>query len=138
MIILDTNVVSELMRAHPQQCVIDWTDRQAPETLYLTTLNLAEIRFGIAALPRGARRTRLAAAFENGIRPLFGDRILGFDQPASIAYASLRADARTRGLAVGDADTLIAAIALAHRFAVATRDVAPFEATGLQVIDPFA
>ncbi len=136
MIILDTNVISELMRAQPQASVVEWADRQAQSTLYLTSLTLAEIRFGIAALPKG-RRTKLNAAFEDGIRPLFQDRILDFDEGASTEYAALRADARSRGHAIGDVDALIAGIARARTFIVATRDVAPFEAAGLQVIDPF-
>ena len=137
MIVLDTNVLSELMRANPQPAVLAWVDQQAASTLYLTSLNLAEIRYGLAALPRGKRRTILSAAFEDGIRPMFGHRVLDFDEAASKEYARLRAVARTKGKAIGDTDALIAAIARAHRFSVATRDVAPFEAAGLRVVNPF-
>lgn len=137
MIVLDTNVVSELMRPLPSPTVVAWVDRQAESTLFLTTLTLAEIRLGIAVLPAGRRRTSLDEVFENAIRPLFADRVLVFDEPASREFALLRADARGRGLAIGDLDALVAGIARAHHFDVATRDVAPFEAAGLRVINPF-
>ncbi|PZU47539.1 MAG: VapC toxin family PIN domain ribonuclease [Microbacterium sp.] len=137
MIILDTNVVSELMRRNPDPDVVAWTDRQFDTTLYLTTITLAEIRFGIAALPDGERRRQLDAAFESEIRPLFEDRILAFDERASVHNATLRAAARARGAAIGDWDALIAAIALAHDFAVATRDTAPFVEAEVDVIDPW-
>ena len=137
MIILDTNVVSELMRSRPAQPVVAWVDRQVPSTLFLTSLTLAEVRFGIAALPRGRRRVALGEAFEDEIRPIFGDRILDFTEAASKEYATLRADARAQGIAIGDVDALIAAIARAHRFQVASRDVAPFEAAGVNAINPF-
>lgn len=137
MIVLDTNVVSELMRSDPSPAVIDWVDRQADSTLYLTTPTLAEIRFGIAALPEGRRRALLNTTFEDQIRPLFKDRILDFDEPSSIAYADLRATARAKGLAISNADALIAAVAKANRHIVATRDAMPFEASGVRVINPF-
>lgn len=137
MIILDTNVVSELMRSQPDTAVVEWADRQVDTTLYLTSITLAEIRFGIAALPSGRRRDRLRDVFESGIRPLFGARVLSFDEAASSAYAELRARARRKGAAIGDVDAMIAAIARAHGFAVATRDVAPFEAAGAAVMNPF-
>lgn len=137
MIILDTNVVSELMRAQPDPAVIAWADRQHELTLHVTTITLAEIRFGLAALPHGRRRERLTAVFEDGIRPLFADRVCDFDESASHEYAALRSAARDQGLAIGDVDAMIAAIARSRRFDVATRDVSPFEAAGLRVINPF-
>ena len=137
MIVLDTNVVSELMRSAPSQSVIDWVDRQADITLYLTSLTLAEIRYGIASLPAGRRRSDLSDAFEHQIRPLFADRVLSFDEAASVEYAVLRADARSKGAAIGDADALIAAVVRVHGFQIATRDMNPFEAAGLRVIDPW-
>ena len=125
MIILDTNVVSEPLRPAPDKDVIAWLDEQVIETLYLTTLSLAEIRFGIAALPRGKRATRLRQRFEEEVVPLFADRILSFDEPATGAYAELRAAARKVGHAIGDFDALIAAIAKASGFTVATRVTQP-------------
>ena len=93
---------------------------------------------GIAALPAGRRRTKLSTTFEDDIRPLFGHRVLDFDEAAAREYAALRATARTKGLAIGDADALIAATVRAHRFYIATRDTAPFEGAGVRVINPFA
>lgn len=137
MIILDTNVVSELMRSGPDPDVVAWVDQQAQSTLHLTSITLAEIRFGIAALPAGRRRSTLSTAFENGVRPLFGERVLDFDESASREYASLRANFRAKGVAVSDADAQIASIAFAHRFHIATRDVEPFEAAGVHVANPW-
>lgn len=138
MIILDTNVLSELMKPQPDPSVQAWVDGQHELTLFVTTITLAEIRFGIAALPRGRRRTALDKAFEEGIRPLLADRVLAFDEAASKAYAAIRAAARSSGHAIGDVDAMIAAIARSRRLAIATRDVAPFEVAGLTVIDPFS
>lgn len=138
MIVLDTNVVSELMRPDPAPAVVAWVDRQAEATLFLTTISLAEIRFGIAAMPAGGRRATLSATFEEKIRPLFESRVLEFTESASKQYAVLRAEARSAGHAIGTMDALIAAIASEHRFAVATRDTAPFAAAGVDVIDPWA
>lgn len=78
------------MRADPRPRVLQGVDQQAASTLYLTSLNLAEIRYGLAALPRGKRRTTLIATFEDGIRPMFGDRVLDFDEPAPKEYAAHR------------------------------------------------
>lgn len=138
MIILDTNVVSELMRAEPDAGVLGWADRQVSATLFVTTITLAEIRSGIAAVPAGRRAEALRTMFEERIRPLFGNRVLDFDEAASIAYAELRAGARAHGTTIADVDGLIAAVARVHRFRVATRDTAPFEAAGVEVINPFA
>ncbi|MFT4085726.1 MAG: type II toxin-antitoxin system VapC family toxin [Gordonia sp. (in: high G+C Gram-positive bacteria)] len=137
MIVLDTNVVSELMRNEPERNVISWTDQQESSTLYLAAFTLAEIRFGLACMPAGRRQETLSTVFETGIRPLFADRILPFDEAATREYARLRASARARGTALSDADAIIAATSSAHRFAVATRDVSPFESAGLRVINPF-
>lgn len=137
MIVLDTNVVSEPLRSRPHSAAVDWLDRQVIETLYLTTITLAELRFGVASLPAGRRRDRLGARIEDEVIGAFTGRILAFDEPASVAYATLRTRARDQGLALGAADAYIAGIVAAHGFAIATRDRAPFEAAGVAVIDPF-
>lgn len=137
MIILDTSVVSEPLRAAPHPGVVAWLDDQAVETLYLTTISLAEVRSGLAALSAGRRRRTLQDRFETEFLPLFAGRILAFDEPASGAYAAVRADCRRQGFALGDFDALIAGIATSHGFAVATRDTAPFLAAQVSVIDPF-
>lgn len=137
MILLDTNVVSEPLRAAPDANVLAWLDAQAIETLYLSAISLAELRFGIAALPEGKRRESLLASLEQRVLPLFVGRILPFDAPAAQAYAELRARARAAGQAIATADGYIAAIAATHGFAIATRDTTPFEAAGVGVINPW-
>ncbi|MFW0795912.1 type II toxin-antitoxin system VapC family toxin [Gordonia sp. CPCC 205515] len=137
MIVLDSNVISEVMRPQPHPEAAAWLDEQSTQTLYLTAITLAEVRYGIAALPRGKRRDRLADLFETRLLPQFVGRVLVFDDQASASYARLAAAARRRGESIGMADGFIAAIALVHGFGVATRDVEPFAAAGVQVIDPF-
>jgi len=117
--------------------VLDWLDAQAMETLYLSTISLAELRFGIAAMPDGKRKKMLQLKLEESILPFFAGRILPFDDAASQVYALIRSSARVRGLAIASTDGFIAAIAATHTFAVATRDTTPFEAVGLQVINPW-
>ncbi|RQS33617.1 type II toxin-antitoxin system VapC family toxin [Burkholderia sp. Bp8992] len=138
MILVDTNVISEPLRREPSAAVIEWLDAQNVDTLFLAAISLAEIRFGVAALPVGRRRDWLEQSIEQRVVPLFRGRILPFDDAASQAYASLRAKARAVGNAMASADGFIAATAAANGLIVATRDVAPFEAAGLRVIDPWA
>ncbi|WP_156253727.1 type II toxin-antitoxin system VapC family toxin [Pseudactinotalea terrae] len=138
MIVLDTNVVSEPLRATPDPRVIAWLDAQAVETLYLTTILLAEIRFGIGALPEGKRRETLHERFEDEVVPLFARRILSFDDRASASYAGMRANARRRGETLPEMDAMVAAIARSNDLTVATRDTAHFIAAGVPVLDPFA
>ena len=99
MILLDTNVVSEPLRLTGDVAVLNWIDAQIIETLYLSTISLAELRFGIAALAPGKRRDTLHTSLEQRILPLFAGRILPFDAAASEAYAVLRARARAQGRA---------------------------------------
>jgi toxin FitB len=137
MIILDTNVLSEPMRVDGNAAVAAWLDRQIVDTLYLTTVNLAELLLGIELLPLGLRRSRLKARIEE-IVALFGERrTLVFDARAARFFAVLVARARATGHAIAVADGQIAAIAAVHGFSVATRDTAPFVAAGIPVIDPW-
>ncbi|MGC2854935.1 type II toxin-antitoxin system VapC family toxin [Novispirillum sp. DQ9] len=137
MILVDTNVISEPLRKTPDSRVIAWIDDQPVETLCLSAITVAELRFGIASLPDGKRRADLHDTLETRLLPLFAGRVLAFDLAASQAYADLMAQARRRGQAIGTADGYIAAIATACGMMVATRDVAPFRAAGLRVIDPW-
>ncbi|MGP9724347.1 type II toxin-antitoxin system VapC family toxin [Corynebacterium sp. AOP40-9SA-29] len=137
MIILDTNVVSEAMRQRPNRRVVDWLDAQPTETLYLTSVTLAEIRYGIAALPDGARRNSILEQFEGQFVAQFRGRILPFDAEATSAYSALRARARRNGKAIMEFDALIAAVAMCRGDVVATRDTAPFQAAGVVTINPF-
>lgn len=137
MILLDTNVVSEPLKASGDINVLAWIDEQIIETLYLSTISIAELRFGIAVLPEGKRRDALHSSLEQRVLPLFAGRILPFDAPASQAYATLRARARCAGQAIAPTDGYIAAIAVTQGFAVATRDTSPFDAAGVAVINPW-
>ncbi len=137
MILVDTNVVSEPMKAQGDLRVAAWLDRQSAETLFIATISIAEILFGVAALPAGRRRVRLAEAFEIEVQRLFAGRIMSFDLAAARAYASIMSGARARGLAVSVPDGQIAAIATANRLSVATRDEAPFRAAGLRTVNPW-
>jgi predicted nucleic acid-binding protein len=137
MIILATNVISEPLRQAPDSRVIEWIDAQALETLYLSAITVAELRFGMASLPTGKRRDRLQESLEKQILPLFAGRVLPFDISASQAYSELMSKARAAGLAIGTADGYIAATAAANGMMVATRDVSPFEAAGVDIINPW-
>lgn len=137
MILLDTNVVSEPLKTSPDRAVLRWLDAQAVETLALSSIGLAELLFGIAALPSGRRQSELQTRLERDVLPLFEGRILSFDAAAASAYAALRAKARTEGRAIATVDGYIAAIATAQNLTIATRDTAPFEAAGLPVINPW-
>lgn len=137
MILLDTNVVSEAMKPEPDDAVRVWLDDQAAETLYLSSVTVAELMFGIGALPGGRRKDRLAEALE-GVMELFADRILPFDTVAARRYADLAVKARSAGKGFPTPDGYIAAIAAAWNLVVATRDTSAFDAAGLDVIDPWA
>ena len=137
MILLDTNVVSEPIRRHPDSRVLDWLDAQVIETLYFSTISLAELLLGVENLPVGRRRTALAATLEQQITELFGDRIIPFDIPAAEAYAKVVARARSQGQSISNADGQIAGVAAANKFRIASRDEQPFRAAGLVVINPW-
>jgi hypothetical protein len=137
MIVLDTNVLSEPMRAGGNPAVAAWLDQQTRDDLYLTTVSLAELLLGIELMPLGLRRSKLEARIGDVVNT-FGDRrVLAFDARAARRFALLVARARISGLAIGVADGQIAAIAAVHGFSVATRDSAPFVAAGVPVIDPW-
>ena len=136
MIVLDTNVISEAMRPKPNATVRAWLDNQAAETLYLSSVVVAELLFGIAALPLGKRRNMLAETVE-GLLDLFRDRVLPFDINAARHYAELAALARDNGRGFPTPDGYIAAIAASRGFIVATRDTAPYVAAGVPVINPW-
>lgn len=136
MILLDTNVLSEAMRPEPNPAVRDWLDAQAAETLFLSSVTVAEILFGVGALPAGKRKDSLTALFD-GMLDLFGSRILPFDAEAARHYANIAVKARAVGRGFPTPDGYIAAIAAAHGFAIASRDTSAFDAAGLQVIDPW-
>lgn len=137
MIILDTNVVSETLKPAPEPAVLDWLNAQEPETLYLTTVNLAELLAGIEAMPAGRRRTALKQALMERMMPLFDGRILPFDQQAAQAFARINANAQAIGNPISFADGAIAAIASAHGFMLATRNVRDFKGTPIEILNPW-
>ena len=137
MILLDTKVVLEPLRPAPEARVVAWIDAQALATLFLSAITVAELRAGVALLPAGKRRAGLQDSLEAQVLPLFAGRVLPFDLGCTAAYAELTAKARAAGLAVASADGYIAAIAAANGLVVATRDIGPFEAAGVAVINPW-
>ncbi|MBY5517970.1 type II toxin-antitoxin system VapC family toxin [Rhizobium leguminosarum] len=137
MILIDTNVISEPWKPTPDNQVLAWIDAQAVETLFVSAITVAELRFGIAAMPSGRRKTILSDRLEQEVLPLFSGRVLSFDMAASQSYSELMARARVAGRAVGRADAYIAATAAANGLIVATRDTSPFEAAGFNVINPW-
>lgn len=137
MILLDTDVISEPWKPTPDIAVLAWLDAQAVETLFISAISIAELRFGIASLPSGKRQTVLHDRLESEVLPHFDGRILPFNVNTSQFYAELMAGGRVSGKAIGKADGYIAATAAENRLVVATRDISPFQAAGLKVINPW-
>ena len=137
MILLDTNVISELMRAEPAQAVLDWFAKHDAADLFITAITEAELRTGVAILPEGQRRDRLQLAINAMIDQDLQARILPFDSPAAKAYAEIAAQRRATGRPVAEADCQIAAIARATNAPVATRNVKDFDGCGLRLINPW-
>lgn len=136
MIVLDTNLVSEAMKPEPHPAVLAWLNNQAAETLYLSSVTLAELLFGIGVLPAGKRKDMFVQALD-GLMELFRGRVLSFDADAARHYAGLALKARLAGRGFPIPDGYIAAIAASHKFIVASRDTAPYEAAGVSVINPW-
>ena len=137
MVVIDTNVVSELMRLTPDRAVMEWFSQQDSAELYLTAVTEAELRAGAAMLPPGKRRDRLAAEVDAVVREDFAGRVLPFDSAAARAYATIAAARRSLGRPILEADCQIAAISRAADAVVATRNSADFEHCGLALIDPW-
>jgi toxin FitB len=138
MIIVDTNVISECLKPAPNLAIVNWLDMQPSESLFLTTVNQAELLAGVAIMPAGIRKNALSHSMQALLRRIFAQRILSFDQAAAVQFAGVTRRTQASGNCVAMADAMIAAIALAGNFAVATRDVAPFIAAGVAVINPWA
>uniref|UniRef100_UPI0031390E9A type II toxin-antitoxin system VapC family toxin n=1 Tax=Azorhizobium sp. AG788 TaxID=2183897 RepID=UPI0031390E9A len=131
------NVISEAMKPTPDDTVRAWLDEQAAETLYLSSVTIAELLYGIGALPAGKRKDRLTEALD-GVMELFADRVLPFDIAAARRYADFAVKARAAGKGFPTPDGYIAAIAASRGFAVATRDTSAFDAAGVEVINPWS
>ncbi len=137
MILIDTNVISELMRGAPSAAVLSWFAGHDAGELFLTAITEAELRTGAAILPAGQRRDRLVAAINAMVDQDFAGRVLPFDSNAARSYAAIAAERRAAGRPIMEADCQIAAIARSHKAAVATRNVSYFEGCGIDVINPW-
>lgn len=138
MYILDTNVVSEIMRDQPTPHVLKWVDSQPNSSIFATSITEAEILAGIAVLPAGQRRRHLSSAADRVFGSLLSDRILPFDRNAASEYASIMSSRRLAGAPISQFDCQIAAIARSSGASVATRDVRGFLGCGVEVIDPWS
>lgn len=137
MIILDTNVVSELMRPQPAPKVTRWIDEQEVGDLSVTSVTVAEVLFGIVRLPHGARRSRLAERAQIVVHRGFAGRVLSFDVAAAEHYAELAAECERAGRPISTPDAQIAAICRCRGAALATRNTRDFETTGIRFLDPW-
>ncbi len=137
MIILDTNVLSELMRPKPSASVLAWIAKQPEAELSTTSITEAEIFYGIEVLPKGKRREHLTMAAEAVFTEDFSGRVYGFDSAAARAFSKIASSRRTSGRPISHPDAQIAAIAKTKRAKVATRDVKGFERCGVDVVDPW-
>lgn len=138
MIILDTNVLSALMRQEPETEVVAWLDLQPADSVWITSITLFEARLGLALLPKGRRQRVLEAAFDRLLKEDLEDRVLDFDRAAATEAAALAAARRKAGRPVDMRDTQIAGIALARRASLATRNVRHFGDLKVPVVDPWA
>lgn len=137
MIVLDTNVVSALMRRNPDPGVIAWLDRQERDRIWTTAISVFEIRYGLALLPAGGKRRDLESAFARALAEEFEGRVLSFDTEAADYAASLAARRQKRGLTVDFRDTQIAGIVGVHRATLATRNRRHFEDADIDLVDPW-
>jgi len=137
-ILLDTNVISEVMKSAPERAVMTWIDLQKPEDLWTCTIVVAEILSGLDLMPTGRRRIQLRDKAEFMFTKLFADRVFAFDQHAARAYGTVLRSRRAAGKSIDEMDALIAATALANDAILATRNTAHFEHGGIRLIDPWS
>jgi predicted nucleic acid-binding protein len=136
-ILLDTNVISALMQPTPDLRVRGWLNRHEAQTLFLSTITVAEIGFGLCVLPEGQRRRRLEERFERFLAEGFEHRLLSFELPSARLYAEIMSSRRALGRPMSMADGQIAAIARARLLKLATRNTKDFEHCGVELVDPF-
>jgi toxin FitB len=136
-IVLDTNVLSALMRTNPDDVVVEWLDRQPADSVWLTSITVFEARFGLALLPKGRRRSGLERAFDRVLTEDLSSRVLALDEMAAVTAAQLAADRQLAGRIVDLRDSLIAGIAQARRATIATRNTRHFEGLDVPVVDPW-
>jgi predicted nucleic acid-binding protein len=138
MILLDTNVVSEVMKTRPAEAVVAWLNTQDSEKLYVSAITIGEITYGLRILPDGKRRSGLRERFERFVGLAFDRRVLAYDESAARIYGELMGDRKELGLPMSVPDGQIAAIARVNHLVVATRNVVDFENCGIDVVNPFA
>ena len=138
MILLDTNILSELMRPAPEPAVEQWLADQPVASVFISAITEAELRYGLALMPSGKRRSALAVEIEAMLGEDFSGRILPFDSPAAVAFAEIAAERRQAGRPISQADAQIAAIARSRGAALATRNVPDFEGCGVEIINPWS
>ncbi len=137
MIVLDTNVVSELMRLGPDSMVVAWVDRQRADDVWLSAVTLAELLYGVGRLPAGRRKTELASQLDAMVADDFDHRVLAFDATAAAHYADIVVVRECAGRPISAADAQIAAICRSHAAALATRNVDDFRDTGVTIVNPW-
>ena len=137
MILLDTNVVSEVMKTRPAEAVVAWLNGQDSEKLHVSAITIGEIAYGLRILPDGKRRSGLRQRFEQFVTLAFDQRVLAYDESAARIYGDLMGDRKELGLPMSVPDGQIAAIARLNHLAVATRNVLDFEHCGIDVLNPF-
>lgn len=137
MIILDTNIISEMMKPSPSDNVISWLDQEEVSKLYITTITIAEISYGINALPEGNKRVLLAEAFSKTILTGFEHRIYPFDESSAYLYGKIMADRKVKGRPLSIPDGQICAIALSCDCVIATRNIRDFADCGIDIVNPF-
>lgn len=137
MIVLDTNVVSVMMRPETAPVVLDWLDTQPIESTWTTAITFFEIRYGLAVLPEGRRRLALEANFERVLREGLENRVLDFDVPSALAAADLMARLKAEGHGIELRDIQIAGIIKARSATLATRNTKHFANTGVKLVDPW-
>jgi predicted nucleic acid-binding protein len=138
MILLDTNILSELMRPAPDRLVERWLGEQPDASVFISAITEAELRYGVALLPEGKRRSALAAVVAAMLAEDFAGRVLPFDSAAAVAFAAIAASRRQAGRPIAQADAQIAGIARSRGAVLATRNVADFEGCGIELVNPFA
>ncbi len=137
MIVLDTNVISELMRIEPAVVVLEWVDRQPADEVFLTAITLSELLYGVARLPDGRRKASLAERVEAIVAEDFDHRVAAFDETAAVHYADVVVLRERVGRPISAADAQITAICRSHGAVLATRNTSDFTGTGITVVNPW-
>jgi toxin FitB len=136
-VLLDTNVLSEMMRPQASPAVLKWFSRQHSQEIYSSSINLAEIFYGVQLLPRGKRRDELLAGAERMFTRVLAGRLFAFEDEAAHAFARIATARRKAGRPIAEMDAQIAAIAHVHGAALATRNTADFEDCGIRLVNPW-